>query len=79
MATSLYTLKLAGFTSAGVPTTGAGHIANKTVTLWDDGSLHFTDAAGNNVVLPDVPELNKLLVQLVVGGSGVPTTKSWNK
>lgn len=77
MASKLYDLKLAGFTSAGTPTTGAGHVANKAVEYWDDGSLHFTNAAGITMVLNSSRELNALLKQLVVGEGAVTTTKSF--
>lgn len=79
MAAKLYDLKLAGFTSAGDPTTGVGHIANKAIELWDDGSIKFTDAAGNKHIIADNPELNKLFAQLVAGDSGVPTTKRFHR
>lgn len=79
MASKLYDLQLAGFTQAGVPSTGAGLIASKTVELWDDGGVRFTDAAGNKHVINDNPELNRLLSQLVQGASGVSTTKRFHK
>lgn len=77
MAAALYTLKIAGFTSGGDPTTGSGHIANTTITVWDDGSVHYTDGASVARTIARSPELNDLLKLIVVGGSGIPTTKVW--
>lgn len=79
MASKLYDLQLAGFTSAGTPATGAGLIASKAIELWDDGSIKFTDAAGNKHVINDNPEFNRLISLIVAGGSGVPTTKRFHK
>lgn len=77
MAASAYTLKLGGFTSAGNPATGSGHIATVTIDVWDDGSVTYTDGASVVKTIKRSAELNHLLKHLVVGGSGIPTTKAW--
>ena len=78
MASKLYDLKLAGFTSAGDPATGAGLIGSQAVELWDDGSVIFTDAYSNRRKIHDNPELNNLLLVLVQGASGVSTVKKFH-
>lgn len=75
MASILNTLQLAGFTQAGTPATGAGLIAAKTISLWDDGSITFTNAAGVTRKIHDNPDLNALLAQILQGASGVSTAK----
>ena len=79
MSSKLYDLKLGGFTSAGNPATGAGLIGQKAIELWDDGSIIFTDAYSNRVVIADNPEINKLLSVLVQGGSAVSLVKKFHK
>lgn len=79
MAAKLYDLQLAGFTQAGVPSTGAGLIASKAIELWDDGSIHFTASNGRLMVINDDPEFNRLFAELVQGGAGVTTAKRFHK
>jgi hypothetical protein len=47
-------------------------IATKAVEFHDDGSLRFTDAAGNSRVLQPSADLNALLVQIFTGTGGFP-------
>lgn len=70
----LQTVKLAGFTSAGVPATGAGLIASTTINRWDNGSITFSNAAGVTKKIENTPELNALLQLLIVGTGGISTT-----
>lgn len=79
MASKLYDLKLAGFTSGGNPATGTGILGQKSIALLDDGSVAFTDTNGNKHVINDSPKLNALLSELVVGAGGVSTTKRFHK
>lgn len=69
MPNPVHTLQLAGFTQAGTPATGAGLIAAKTITLYDDGSIGFTNAAGQPKRMADNPEFNALFSQLIQGAS----------
>jgi hypothetical protein len=79
MASKLYDLKLACFTSAGNPATGAGLLGQKAVELWDDGTILFTDAASNRRKIHDSFELNALLDEIAKGASGVSTVKRFHK
>lgn len=82
MAAAIATTKLGGFTSATssvTPTGGTALGSLLSVTVMDDGTLTFNDAAGNVRVLQASPELHALLSQLTVGTNGVSTTKVWNK
>lgn len=46
MAASIYSGKVSGRTSATVDGTATGIIATKSIELFDDGSLRYTDASG---------------------------------
>lgn len=77
MATITNTLQVAGFTQAGNPATGSGLIASKTINLWSDGSITFTNAAGTPRQIADNYQLNALLKEILVGASGVSTAKQF--
>ena len=82
MASAIVTTKLGGFTSATssvAPTGGTALGSLLSITVMDDGSVTFTDAASNTRVLQASPELHSLLSLLTVGTNGVATTKAWNK
>jgi hypothetical protein len=53
-------------------TTANAAIATKTVEFHDDGSLRFTDVAGNPRILQSDADLNALLVQIFTGTGGFP-------
>ncbi|WFP49958.1 hypothetical protein PL263_17885 [Methylomonas sp. EFPC3] len=69
MAYPIYTVQLAGFTAGGIPSNGTGLIAAKTITIYDDGAIGFTNAAGQPKKMADNPEFNALLVQLIQGAN----------
>lgn len=77
MAAKLADLVLAGFSGSGNPATGAGLIGHQAVEMWNDGSIHFVDAANNHRIIHDCPELNVLLMSLVQGVGGVDPTKKF--
>ncbi|MGQ0595850.1 hypothetical protein [Aquabacterium sp.] len=78
MASPIATVQLAGFTQAGNPATGSGLIGSKAVTLWDDGTLTFTNAAGAPRKIHDNFELNALLAQIIQGASGISPAKKFH-
>ena len=51
-------------------TSAAATIATKAVEFHDDGSLRFTDAAGNPRIVQPTADLNALLVQIFTGTGG---------
>lgn len=53
-------------------TSGAATIATKAVEFHDDGSLRFTDVAGNRRILQSNADLNALLVLIFTGTGGFP-------
>lgn len=82
MAATLATVKLAGFTSAtsSVTPTGGTQLGSlRTINVFDDGSIVFTDAGGNTRKMNHSAELHALLQLITVGAGGVSTTKTWVK
>jgi len=79
MATITNTLQLAGFTQGGNPATGSGLLGSKTIYLWSDGSITFTNPAGQMKKMEDHPPFNTLFAQLVKGAGGVSTTQVFHQ
>jgi hypothetical protein len=73
---ALHSFKISGRTSASTDGTAAGIIATKAVEYHDDGSLRFTTAAGEAVIMQPTADLNKLLKLIFVGTGGFATGKT---
>jgi hypothetical protein len=72
-----FTGKLTGRTAASTDGTATGLIATATVEVHSDGSVRFTDAAGNKHRIMPSASLNALLKMLLVGTGGYAATHKW--
>lgn len=73
---SLYNFKLTGRTAAYTEGTATGLIGVATVDYNDDGSLSFTTATGEKVVIQPSADVNKLLKIVFTGTGGFPAGKN---
>jgi hypothetical protein len=65
-------LKIQGLTPA------SAVVATANIELHDDGSLRFTTAAGEKVLIQPTANTNKLLKLIFTGANGFPAgTKAW--
>jgi hypothetical protein len=72
----LHDFKITGRTSASADGSASGLIATKAVEYHDDGSLRFTTAEGEAVIIQPTANLNKLFKLLFVGTGGFATGKA---
>lgn len=73
---SLHSFKITGRTSGSADGTATGLIATVAVEYHDDGSLRFTTAAGEKVVLQPDANVNKLMKLIFTGTGGFATGKN---
>lgn len=78
MLTKLYDFKVSGRTAASTDGTATGIIATKAVEFYSDGSLKFTNSAGQPVTLNPSPQLNELLKIIFTGTGGVAAGKKFH-
>lgn len=72
----LYAFKLTGRTETYVEGTATGLVGVATVDYHDDGSLRFTTAGGEKVVLQPSADVNKLFKLIFTGTGGFPVGKN---
>lgn len=72
----LHDFKITGRTSASVDGTATGLIGTATVEYHDDGSLRFSTAAGEKVIIQPSADVNKLMKILFTGTDGFATGKN---
>lgn len=72
----IHDFKVTGRTSASADGTATGLIGTATVEYHDDGSLRFTTAAGEKVIIQPSANVNKLLKVLFTGTGGFATGKN---
>jgi hypothetical protein len=73
---SLHSFKITGRTAASADGTATGLIATAAVEYHDDGSLRFTTAAGEKVIIQPSANTNKLLKLIFTGTGGFSTGKN---
>lgn len=75
---ALHSFKITGRTADSADGTATGLIATAAVEYHDDGSLRFTTAAGEKVLIQPTANTNKLLKLIFTGANGFPAgTKAW--
>jgi hypothetical protein len=74
MASKLYDGKVSGRTSASTDGTATGIIATKSIELWDDGILRYSDGNGRARSVQLNGDLMRLFKEMFTG-TGQPTAR----